>query len=148
MLNFLILLCFACVAASIYIVVRHQLNTYKCVIAGSTDYFQGCEHELWHLGPIEGVRRHDIILARAAQDGEKWKRGDVLLVDTMRGIYDKNQFGLFEKDDQYRIVKCIAAAGGSMPEIFDGNETYLSHTLIGRVIGVWNPIRNVHNYDI
>lgn len=78
---------------------------------------------------------NDLMFVRAANDVEcKWKTGDFLVINTADLVYDKGAMYLFQQGQTYRIVTCTANAGG-LPPIFDGHETLISHTNLGRVIG-------------
>lgn len=119
---------------------------FNVVIAGTTKYMPGCPHPLRHDAKIKNAKRHNIMFARAAEDGELWSKGDVLIVNKWFNVFAKNQFYLSEgAKNEYRIAKCIGSSPG-FPEIFDGSETFITHDILGVVIGRWRMATNEHEY--
>lgn len=98
----------------------------------------------------KGIKRSDTILAymrecsplyEIGSGGEMirfWETGEYLLVDQkMKNGVQKNHFYLWTQDQKCRVSRCTATANG-LPPIFDGHETFVSHEIIGEVVGVWD----------
>lgn len=123
-----------------------RYSPFNAVIAGTTKYMPGCSHPLYHDAKFENVSRSNVMFARAAEDGELWSKGDVLIINKWIKDFIKGQFYLFEYEKgEYRIAKCIGSSRG-FPPIFDGHETFITHELCGVVVGRWNMANDSHTY--
>ena len=106
----------------------------------------GCTHPLHHDHKFKNVKRANVMFARAAEDGELWSKGDVLIINKWINNFIKGQFYLFEYEkNEYRIAKCIGSSRG-FPPIFDGHETFITHEPYGVVVGCWNMLTHSTTY--
>lgn len=115
------------------------------VIAGTDKYMPACRHQIPHDAKLKNVHRFDAMFARTADDGELWRKGDILIINKRFNDFIKGRFYLFEHVGEYRIAKCIGSSQG-LPPIFDGHETLITHEPVGLVVGSWNMITNEHQY--
>jgi hypothetical protein len=138
-------------AGVIYVATSLYVNSVPGVWVSSKEYHKTpiIQRVFYYPDKIRGVSKYDVIFAKMFDDGPKWERNEILVCNRAFENVKKGKYYLFEHRNHgaYRIVQCTATADG-LPEVFDGNETYLTHNCLAEVIGVYNDDYNELRYDI
>lgn len=131
---------------------RMGTRPFNEVSTGVKSYTLGCPRAIRHDQPFKipnkTIERSNLMFARVMDDDcPEWKLGTRLIINQAFVSYFKGHFYLFEQDGKYRVCKCIGNSSG-FPPIFDGSETFITHNIVGEVIGTYDPKTNTHDYSI
>ena len=128
-------------------VIGHPSN-FDTIDVGTKEYSPSRVYTTHYGGtfkaPGHKLKHKNIVFINPTDTTDKWSKTDLLVVTTEDFTLERGGLYLFKQGAQYRIATCKSVDRiGTFPPIFDGSETFLTHELLGRVIGKMGTSPNV-----
>lgn len=133
-------------AGFIYVAVYVMTHSADFItVQADSDEYRFSSQFIEHYGgtfktPGYKLKHNDVRFVRPTMDTDKWRAGDILVVDAGFDDFVRGGLYLFRQGRAYRIATCKSTDKiGTFPPLFDGSETLITHECLGRVIGRLNP---------